>query len=78
MAIMSCRAQIEIQDEAAKRWLSEYPGDTLPAHTGYTQLAIILEKENRFEEAISLIEEAKVNGWNGDWDNRIARLKKKS
>lgn len=77
MAIVSCRAQIRIQHEAGGKWLRDYPGDTLPAHTGYTQLAIILEKEKRFEEAIALIEEAKANGWSGDWDSRMKRLRSK-
>jgi len=78
MAIVCCRAQIKIQDEAAKKWLEEYPKDTLPVHTGYTQLAIILEKEKRFKEALALVMEARVNGWNGDWDSRIGRLRAKA
>jgi hypothetical protein len=76
-AIVCCKAQIKIQEGAAKEWLSEFPDDTLPMHTGYSQLAVILEKEKRFGEAIDLSKEAKANGWNGDWDKRIERLKAK-
>lgn len=77
MAVVSCRAQIKIQHEAAKKWLRDYPTDGLPAHTGYTQLAIILEKEKKYKEALELVAEAKGSGWSGDWDNRMARLKAK-
>lgn len=50
---------------------------TSAVHPGYKQLAIILEKENRYLEAKSLCEEAAANGWRGDWDKRIDRLTKK-
>lgn len=45
-----------------------------PAHPGYKQLAIILEKEKRFEEALALVNEADAAGWNGDWVKRRERL----
>lgn len=76
-SIAYCKAQIKIQADAARAFLREYPGEPLPAHTGYSQLAIILEKEKKFDEAISLAEEAKANGWSGDWDKRIKRLRGK-
>lgn len=49
----------------------------LPSHTGYTQLVIIREKQGRFAEAICLCREAQEQGWAGDWENHIARYKKK-
>lgn len=49
----------------------------LPSHTGYTQLAIIREKQEQFTEAICLCREAQKQGWAGDWDKRIARNQKK-
>lgn len=76
-AKVSCRAQIKIQADAAKQFLKEYPGQSLPAHTGYNQLVIILEKEKKFQEALALANEAKANGWNGDWDKRIEKLRGK-
>lgn len=53
------------------------PAFSFPAHAGYRQLCIIFEKEGRFEDARQLCFDAKLNGWNGDWDNRIERLTKK-
>jgi hypothetical protein len=73
-AIVSCRAQIKIQDE---QFIREYPNQALPAHTGYNQLVIILEKEKKIQEALQLAEEAKANGWNGDWAKRIEKLQGK-
>jgi hypothetical protein len=49
----------------------------LPIHTGYTQLAIIREKQGRLAEAICLCREAQGQGWAGDWEKRIARCQKK-
>lgn len=49
-----------------------------PGHRGFTQLAIIREKEGNFEAAIALAEQANAQGWTGDWDNRINRLRKKA
>jgi len=78
MAIVCCRAQIKIQADVAKQFMKEYPSQLLPMHTGYIQLVIILEKENKFDEAIKLAKEAKANGWNGEWGKRIERLKGKA
>ena len=49
----------------------------LPAHRGFTQLAIIREKEGKFDEALKLCQTAVKQGWNGDWEKRIARLEAK-
>lgn len=76
-AIVSCRAQIKIQADAARQFIIEYPQQSLPTHTGYSQLVIILEKEKKYKEALELAEEAKTNGWNGDWDKRIEKLRGK-
>jgi len=77
LAVEYCKKQIAMQSEAAKKWLKDYPEDTLPAHHGYEQYAIILEKENRFDEAIEISKEADRNGWSGSWKNRIERCTKK-
>jgi tetratricopeptide (TPR) repeat protein len=79
-AIEACRQQISIANEAATVFLDESsPGGLgfLPAHHGFKQLAIILEKDGNFEEALELCEQAKLQGWNGDWDARLTRLRKK-
>lgn len=54
-----------------------HPLDTLPSHHGYKQLAIILEKRGDYAGAGALSEQAKEQGWKGDWEARIARLDKK-
>ena|SRR3990167_5053558 len=77
-AIVSCKAQIKIQTDAASMFRSEYSDQSLPAHTGYNQLVIILEKEKKYREALDLAIEAKSNGWSGDWDHRIQKLKAKA
>lgn len=76
-AIQACRDQIALAPEAAKAFLKEYPGQALPAHAGYRQLRIILEKQGKFDEAIELCEQAKSQGWADDWDKQIETLKKK-
>jgi len=76
-SIAYCMAQIKIQSKAADRFKEEYPGQSLPTHTGYSQLIIILQKERKYDEAIELAREAKAYGWNGDWDARIEKLSRK-
>ncbi|MCT8985227.1 hypothetical protein [Shewanella phaeophyticola] len=49
----------------------------LPSHTGYKQLAIILEKEGDIKSAIKLSEKALKQGWTDDYDKRLVRLNKK-
>lgn len=48
-----------------------------PSHTGYEQLAIVKEKQGDFIIAIKLAEQAKKEGWRGDWNKRIERCIKK-
>jgi len=49
----------------------------LGEHTGYKQLCIIREKQGNWQEVIRLAEQAKSEGWVGDWDKRIEKAKKK-
>lgn len=76
-AIQACRDQIAIAPQAAKALLKEYPEQELPAHAGYSQLRIILEKQGKFDEAIEVCEQAKKQGWADDWDKMIETLNKK-
>lgn len=71
-AINACRQQIAIAPAVAIAMRTDFPGG-LPGHGGYQQLAIILEKQKSYTEAIGVCEEAKRAGWGGDWDKRIAR-----
>jgi hypothetical protein len=74
--IAACMEQIELASDTAQALLNEYPEQPLPAHLGYKQLAIILAKQNKYHEAITLCEQAKKQGWAGDWDKRIENYRK--
>ena len=76
-AIEACKQQIKIAPKAAKAFRTEYKDSSLPSHQGYKQLAIILEKQGHFREAIELCVQADKEGWAGDWQKRIERCKKK-
>jgi len=77
-AIQACEKQIAIAPQAARAFRAEYAGEAIPEHTGYKQLTIIRDKQGDYAEAIRLCEEAKAQGWAGDWDKRIARYSKKA
>ena len=77
LAIKACENQIALGVRTGQAFLSEYPGELLPAHVGFKQLAIIREKQKDYQEAIRLSEEALRQGWSGDWDKRIARCKRR-
>lgn len=77
ISIDSALKQIEISENVAIALKKEYPDSPLPAHEGYSQLCIILEKQGRFDEAIKYAKQANAQGWNDDWDNRIAKCQRK-
>lgn len=73
----ACREQIALAPQAAKAFLKEYPEQPLPAHAGYRQLRIILEKQGKYDEAIVLCAQTKQQGWADNWDKQIETLNKK-
>lgn len=75
-AIHACYSQIKISRKAKAAFLRKY-GNPIPSHTGFKQLAIIREKQGEFDECIKLCIRAKDEGWLGDWEKRIERLRKK-
>ncbi len=77
ISIDSAIKQIEIAEKAAAAFKKDYPISQLPVHEGYSQLCIILEKQGKFYEAIKYAKQAKTQGWNENWDSRIARCQKK-
>lgn len=82
LAIQACRQQIAIAEKAKAEFIKEAKnlGDKsgfFPSHSGYEQLAIILEKQKDFEEAIKIAKQAQDQGWAGDWQKRIDRCTKK-
>jgi tetratricopeptide (TPR) repeat protein len=76
-AIQACKQQICYAQKAAKAFKREYK-NSLPTHKGYEQLAIILEKQNKYSEAIEICQQALEQGWAGDWERRIERCRKKA
>jgi hypothetical protein len=76
-AIEACRAQITMAATAAAAFRAEYPGQPLPGHVGYQQLAVIYEKQGNLNNAMALAKQARGQQWTGDWDRRIERLMKK-
>jgi hypothetical protein len=78
-----CREQIELAPKAKSAFVRQYGGpsgrpDPLPTHMGFKQLAIILEKRKDYAAAIKFCESAANQGWKGDWDDRIERLKRRN
>lgn len=77
LAIHACEQQIVNSPRTKSEMLEQYDRP-LPTHVGYKQLAIIRDKQSNYQEAIRLCEEAQSEGWNGDWDKRLSRLRKKA
>ena len=78
MAIEACKKAISISASVIEELkVKNYEASRMPLHLGYQQLCIILDKQGNYEEIISLAEKAKAEGWNGDWDKRIEKARKK-
>ena len=67
--------QIKISKKVFEIFKSEF--DKPVGHTGFKQLAIILEKEKHYQKALNICREAAEQGWAGDGDIRIERLNTK-
>ena len=76
-AIQACEQQIRLAPRAAQAFRTAYPGQPLPSHAGFTQLAIIREKQKNYPDAIRLARLAKEQDWAGDWEKRIVRCQRK-
>jgi len=64
-AMDACQKQIALAPLAAKAFRKKWKESSLPAHTGYDQLVIILKKQHKLEEAAALCQEASKEGWAG-------------
>ena len=73
LAIGACEKQIALAPLAAEMFKREERMETLPAHRGFEQLAIIREREGDYGEVVRLSSEALQQGWSGNWERRIAR-----
>lgn len=76
-AIKACERGISVSKEAAAAFKKAW-GKVDVSHYCFKQLAIIEEKRGNFDRAMALSKQAKDEGWMGDWDDRIARLKRKA
>lgn len=76
-AIDACLKMISLAPEAARAFKAEFPKQQLPSHKGYEQLAIIYEKQGRFQDAIAVSQQAARQKWGGDWAKRIERCGQK-
>lgn len=77
MAVRYCEKQIAYAPMAIRANRMNPQTKGLPQHYGYKQLAIIHEKQGRFNDAIGLCKQALEEGWKGDWETRIRRLQQK-
>jgi tetratricopeptide (TPR) repeat protein len=75
-ALEYCRKQISLS-KAAIREFKKQENYFLPSHRGFYQLSVYEEKQKNYKEALDLAQQAQADGWQGDWKNRIERLKKK-
>jgi hypothetical protein len=75
--ISACKQYIEIAPLLAEKHKKQYPRLNLGKHEGFNRYTILLEKNRNYSEAIQLCEEAKRQGWKGDWNKRIERCTKR-
>jgi hypothetical protein len=76
IAIDACRKQIALAPRTAAAFRAEVSrgaSRSMPSCLGFWQLAVILEKQGNYAEAITLATQALHQGWAGDWEKRIAR-----
>ena len=76
-SVEACKQQIEIAPKVKMDFQKEYGNDPLPGHSGFEQLAIIEEKQKKFDSVIEISKKALEQGWAGDWEKRIERCNKK-
>lgn len=74
--IYYCKKQINISKDAKNSFLKEYENSKLPSHLGYIQLVNIYERQANYNEAIAVASQALIEGWKGDWKQRLNRLEK--
>lgn len=76
IAIQACREQVAIAVKVAEEMRLHYSSSVFPEHRGY-QLLINLEMEKQnYSEVIRLCQEAKFQGWSGNWEQQISSCRK--
>lgn len=69
-AVWACEQDIALSSELDPR----LGGDFAVGHYCFKQLAIIEEKQVKYDRAMMLCREAMNHEWHGDWEKRIARI----
>nr|CAA6830517.1 MAG: Unknown protein [uncultured Thiotrichaceae bacterium] len=75
-AIKACVQQIRIAPHTIRELRRISDNSSLPTHTGYNQLALILEEDKRYDNAIALCKQAIKQGWPDDWQSRITHYQR--
>ena len=75
--IECCQKQIYLAPLATEAFRKEYKWNKLPVHEGYDRLISIFEREGKYNQAMHLAEQARKQGWNGDWDKLISKFQTK-
>ena len=73
----ACHKQITIATRVAVAFQDKRPGQDLPLHMGFQMMAVLLEQEGSFAQAIDLCKQARFQGWSGNWTWRIGTLARK-
>lgn len=73
-----CQYSIDISKDVSDFIKNELKiPEWLKNHVGYKRMIMILTKEKDFHKILELCEKAKSEGWKGDWDERIEKIKVK-
>jgi hypothetical protein len=78
VTIWAAEQQVAIAPQTAAAMRRTYGSEQLPKHTGFERLAILADKARNDTEVIRISEAAMSEGWNGDWERRIAKARKRS
>jgi len=73
----ACHKQIAMAPEVVQLLHDQNPGRPLPMHAGFQMMAILLEKEEAYAQAIEVCKQARFQGWEGNWTWRIGSLAQK-
>lgn len=73
----ACHKQIAIATRVAEVFQDKRPGQVLPLHMGFQMMAVVLEQEGSYAQAIELCKQARFQGWSGNWTWRIGCLARK-
>lgn len=74
----ACYKQARIGAQAARAFHDRYPMRALPTHAGYELMIVMLAEVDNYERAIDVCQQARTQGWPGDWTARIQNLAKES